>query len=433
VNCRFSIFAGALAWAAFFVSSAAALPDQSVSSSHQFTVVCQQRDARVRTTTYCEEIKSAFLNVLGIEDLWKFPIVVNIRNSPDPGHPAASVRMFEADVGLKVDVDINLAGDLSGVHLGQELLRALILEMAYRERGAMRQGTEYADAPSWLVEGMTRYLETRDSGADASVYRSLIQSNRLPSFADFLAQTPAGMDSTSLALYDACALSLVQLLIDLPGGRLRLASYIREVPAGGDAASGLIRGFPMLGSSTDGLEKWWTLGIARLSASDRYEGLSAEETEQRLAAILILKMAAPGKGVETRDFRLEDFKAFIKNPQKRSAIFQMNENLVRLSTQANALFRPVIADYQQVALDLLRGKTKDMPEHLQALSTYREMIVTRMTEIGDYLNWFEATQMHTSSNSFDGYIKTANELAAPPASRDDAISRYMAALEAQTE
>jgi len=429
VNPRFSIFA----WAALFVSSAAALPDQSVSSSRQFTVVCEQRDARIRTTTYCEEIKSAFLNVLGMEDLWKFPIVVSIRNSPGPVRPAASVRMFEADVGLKIDVDINLAGDLSGVHLGQELLRALILEMAYREHGAMRQGAEYADAPSWLVEGMARYLETRDSGADASVYRSLIESNRLPSFADFLAETPAGMDSTSLDLYDACALSLVQLLIDLPDGRVRLASYIRALPAGGDAASGLIRGFPMLGSSTDGLEKWWTLGIARLSASDRYEGLSAEETEQRLATALVLKMGNTGNGVDTKDFRLEDFKAFMKNPRRRSAIFQMNEKLVRLSTQANALFRPVIAEYQQVALDLLRGKTKDVPGRLEALSTYREMIATRMTEIGDYLNWFEATQMHTSSNSFDGYVKTANELSAPPAGRDDAISRYMAALQAQTE
>ncbi len=414
------------------IPARAALPRQSVSSSHQFVIVCDQDSARVRTTTYCEEVKSGFLSALRLPDKWKFPIVVNLRNLPGAGSNPASVRMFEANQGLKVVVDVNLAADLTGVHLGQHLLSALILELAYRDQSFMKQGMEYNPPPAWLVRGLERFLETRDSGADASVYRGLMASNQLPSFANFLAEAPAGMDSTSLALYDACAFSLVQLLMGLPEGRPRLAAYIRSLPAGGDPAAGLIRNFPALGSSADGLEKWWTLGIARLSASDRYRGLSAEETEQRLAALLFVKMTV-GKTAEEKEYRLEDFKSFMGNRQRRAAIFRMNENLVALSAQANPLFRPVIAEYQEIALDLLRGKTKRVPPRLQSLATYRETIVTRVDEIADYLNWYEATQMHACSNSFDGYFKTANELAAPPASRQDAISRYMEEVQDQTE
>lgn len=409
-----------------------AQPRESISASHQFIIVCDDKAARIRTTTYCEEIKSAFLQLLGANDRWKFPIVVHIRDVPDSAHPAASVRMYEADFGLKIDVEINLAADLTGVHLEPHLLRALVLEMAYRDRGGMTQGAEYVEPPPWLIEGMARYIDTRDSGTDASVYRSLIQSNQLPSFADFLAENPVGMDSTSLSLYDACSLSLLQLLIDLPGGRVRLCAFIRGLPSGQEAGAGLIRNFTALGSSPDGLEKWWTLGIARLSASDRYMGLSAEETEQKLASVLFLRMAVNRNG-EPKEFRLQDFRSFMNNPERRPAILRMNLSLVALSAQANPLFRSVIADYQQVALDLLRGRTNGLPEHLDALARYREMIVTRMGDIADYLNWYEATQMHTSSNSFDGYIKTANELSAPPAGRADAISRYMEKLQAQIE
>ena len=219
----------------------------------------------------------------------------------------------------------------------------------------------------------------------------------------------------------------------MPDGRNRLAHFIQDLPRfGANVTDALVRDFPALGSSDQGLDKWWTLGIARLSASDRYQGVSAAETDQLLTATLVVKIAS-SKGATPQPFQLSQFKEFLKLRKSREALLSMNDGLVVLSTQASPLFRPVIAQYQQVTLDLLQGHLKTVADRLDAVAKYREMIVKRIASIGDYMNWFEATQIQTSSNAFEGYIKAANEMSLPPERREDSISRYMDSVESDFE
>jgi len=70
---------------------------------------------------------------------------------------------------------------------------------------------------------------------------------------------------------------------------------------------------------------------------------------------------------------------------------------------------------------------------LKNIAQYRGMVSLRMEQVADYLNWFEATQMVTRSNSFEDYMKTANELSGDAPKRDDLISKYLDGIELQLQ
>ena len=53
-----------------------------------------------------------------------------------------------------------------------------------------------------------------------------------------------------------------------------------------------------------------------------------------------------------------------------------------------------------------------------------------MARIGDYLNWFEATQLQTPSGVFGDYLEAAQPKTAE-ARRRDPISVYLDTLESQ--
>ena len=51
-----------------------------------------------------------------------------------------------------------------------------------------------------------------------------------------------------------------------------------------------------------------------------------------------------------------------------------------------------------------------------------------MNAIGDYLNWFEATQMERESGAFNDYLKAANQSEVSAPRRRDPLSVYLDAL-----
>jgi hypothetical protein len=52
-------------------------------------------------------------------------------------------------------------------------------------------------------------------------------------------------------------------------------------------------------------------------------------------------------------------------------------------------------------------------------------VLRRCSDIADYLNWFEATQMGSRSNTFDNYLKTANEISEQDRKQKSPIARYL--------
>jgi hypothetical protein len=89
-----------------------------------------------------------------------------------------------------------------------------------------------------------------------------------------------------------------------------------------------------------------------------------------------------------------------------------------------------VVDYQLAAESVARKKRNGLAKRLANSRALREKIAVRMSEVDDFMNWYEATQAKTASGAFRDYLRaSANNDAIPR--RRDALSVYLDALETQ--
>lgn len=426
-------------WTTPFLLNALDCAQRSVSRSQQFVIYCPDIGLRMAVTGYVETLKSAVLDELGMGDHWKLPIVINLARLPTTatGVPLCQTQLINTEGGSKLEIDVALREDqFKQVRFPQQIIRALLLELAYRTHPP-GDGEHYASPPAWLVEGLAERFQAHatESERNAALFQQLIDTGRLPKIRDFLSSNVDVMDNTSRAVYDACASSLVGMLVVLPGGKSNLAQMVRGLPdSGGDPIGLLLKHFQALGASEVSLQKWWTLGLAHSSASNRFLGLSIAETEACIAPLLSLQVVTDEKKGAKSEFALADYKHYLKYRTARAALLSRANDFATLQLKAHPLLRPVVVQYQQTTASLARGSAGRAEASLRDASAYRAMVVARMDKIADYLNWFEATQMPERSGAFDDYLKAAAALEnAQPPKRDDPISRYIDQVEREFE
>ncbi|MEI7776786.1 MAG: hypothetical protein WCK17_18670, partial [Verrucomicrobiota bacterium] len=130
------------------------LRNRSTSSSGQFIVYCDDREVRSRVVSTAEEIKADMLRVLHETDYGKFPIVITIEPAdPDKPLPPVAVQLVNTIAGPKIDIVVHFGDDPAKVFLQRHIIRALLLDMAYRDRPAFKPNQPYTESPWWLVEG----------------------------------------------------------------------------------------------------------------------------------------------------------------------------------------------------------------------------------------------------------------------------------------
>ena len=157
------------------------------------------------------------------------------------------------------------------------------------------------------MDGVLELQPGRDSGENAKLLQTVVNRKKITPLDDLVRQRRNQLDAPSRQLHDAYAMALLQLLLDVPGGRRQLAQFIADLPAApGDALANLRVHFPETLGRSPG--KWWALTVARVSASDRHETLSATETAARLDRVL--RFSIPVRDGTARELfvrRLRDF------------------------------------------------------------------------------------------------------------------------------
>ena len=412
-------------------ASLAEPPPRSVSTSRQFIVY--GADARLRGVVcdLAEQVKKNLLGVLQQKDEWRTPVVINAQypqaNLPETA--AAALNFSQTGFGLKLQLQLTVGSDVSGAVVEREILRAILLERIYRTQGDLPAGTVYVQPPDWLLEGLLAAQPGRYSAGLSEALGAVVRGNTVVSFEEFLRQQPGLLDSQSQSLYRAYSWALVQLLINLPDGRGRLGRFIADLPRSStEPAADMKKYFPGLADANGNVERAWSLGIAQLSASERYRLLGIAETEQRLDHILEVRIAKEDGGSQT--YQLEEFKEFIGAPTASRSFQRVAQELLLLTARANPIYRPIIQDPKAASL-LASRKTKGIAAKLSQIKSLRGKAVARMSAIDDYLNWFEATQSRTQSGAFAEYMKAAELALEREPRRRDPISVYLDAIETQ--
>ncbi len=414
-----------------FISSQslrAATLARSMSPSRQFIIYGANATLRGAVSELAEQTKANLLALLRQPDGWKTPIVVNLQPAQAnlPEIPPAALRFSQTGFGLKLQFDLTIGENIDATLVERELLRAILLEMIYRSEPDIAPGTAFVEPPDWLLEGVLSLTPARDRGP---LVEALLVSVKRMSLEEFLQQRPALVDSPGRLLYRAYSLSLVQLLVGGIDGHSRLARYIHKLSrASNDPLADLKAQFPLLGED---VEKTWQSAVARLGDAQSYQLLTFAESEQRLNELLRVK--TPDAGKSPKQAQLSELAQRKPSVAEKMALNELSQNLVLFTIRANPVMRPIVREYQQIAALLARGKRKRIIERLARLQMTHTKLVARMSDVDDYMNWFEATQSNSRSGVFADYLKAAGDSQIPAPRRRDALSVYLDSLAEQFE
>ena len=396
-----------------------------MSPSHQFIIYGGDKTLRGAVSKLAEQTKANLLELLGQRDRWKTAIVVNLQPEQAnlPEMPPAELQFSQTGSGMKLQLDLTISRDLDAALMERELLRAILLEMIYRKDSDIAPGVALVEPPDWLLDGVLALIPGRDR---TPLVEALSVSHKTMSLEEFLRQRPGLLDSTGRILYRACSLVLVQLLVDGSEGRIRLARYIDRLPnASNDPVADLKAQFPLLAGDA---EKTWQSALRRASSSQDYQLLTFIESQRRLDELLRIEIPKTDKPLD-----LAELAGRKPSAAEKVALSELSRALLLFIGQANPLLRPVAREYQQMTALLVRGKRRGIAKRLTRLQTTREELAARMSDVDDYLNWFEATQLPASSGVFADYLKAASQPPATRPRREDPISVYLDALEDQLE
>src|ERR1700730_6899235 len=406
----------------------AALPERSVSPSQQFIVYGADAAMRGAVSNLAERTKANLLARLQLRRNWKTPVVINLElpqaNLPDV--PPRALHFSQTGSGLKLQLDLMVGTEINAPELQRELLRAIFLEMIYRNQPELAPGTVYVEPPEWLLDGLLAAQPGQDRAQLAAAVAPLVASNNVISLDQFLRQKLELLDASARSLYRAYALALVELLVDGTNGPKQLARYIDNLSrASNDPLADLEMQFPMFAAKE--IEKLWQANVSKLSRSQKYELLTFAETERRLVELLAIKI--PGA---SNSRRLQDFLSGKLSPTEKTTLIRAAEELLLLAASANPAIRPIVTEYQDIAQRIAAGKRNGLRERLSRLNSTRTRLVARMNDVDDYMNWFEATQSKTRSEIFSDYLKTVEEQRDGPRRRD-ALSVYLDSFELQVQ
>jgi len=405
-----------------------AQPEHSTSPSRQFVIYGADAKVRGATSGLAEQTKTNLLRLLRQRDDWKTPVVVNLQpqqaNVPDI--PTADLRFSQTGFGIKLQLDLTISKNVDVSLVERELLRAILLEMIYREQPHITAGAVLVEPPDWLIDGVLALTPGRDRGP---LIEAIGNTGKPLPLEKFLGQRPGLVDSTGRTLYRAYSFALVQMLLDGKNGGTQLAKYIDHLSdSSNDPLEDLKTQFPLLADNAD---RTWQVALNRLKSLQPFRLLTFAESERRLDELLSLKISEPNKPLKL--LTLEELAQHKLSASEKMALNQLKRDLMFFVPQTNPVLRPIGREYQEIVALLARGIHRPVLKRLSRLDLTRQQLATRMTEVDDYMNWFEATQMSSGSGNFAGYLKAVDQSQGPAPRRHDPLSVYVDALEDQFE
>jgi len=387
---------------------------RSVSPSGQFIVYGADAASRGAISMLAERTRSNLLAILKRRDDWKIPIVINLqpRAANLPEAPATAIELSQTEMGLRLQLDVVTSCEVNPAAVEHELVRVVLLEMIYRNRSGIVSGDALVDPPTWLVDGLLQSAPNQDHASLASVLSAPEYSSSLEGF---LRQRPESLDSAAKELYRAYSFVLVQLLAESPNGRDQLGRYIDNLAlASTDPLGDLQAAFPTVRD----LEEMWISRISETKSAVRGL-LTFSQTQAELNETL------------NRSMRLDEFMRSKPTSAQRHALRKLAVELCLLAAHAHPVLRPVIQDYQQIAEQLALGRNRGIAPRLTELRALRERLCVRMSDIDDYMNWFEAGKLETTSGLFDDYPKAEDASESRRQRRRDPLSIYLDAMEVE--
>ncbi len=401
---------------------------KSTSTSRQFVVYGADVYLRGAIAQLSEQTKSDALRWLQIRDDWKTPILINLQEpQPNlPEIPEVALNFSQTGFGLKLQLDLLVGPEIQPTVVQRELLRATLLELSYRSISDLKPGQPYVAAPDWLLEGLL--VGTANKTPLTEALQNAVNGGHVMPLRDFMQQRRSLLDGESRALFRAYSYAIVEMLGAQPDGHARLARLITDLPrASNDPLADLGAHFPGLKSDI-AAERVWQSAVKRIAL--RYDGgpQSFLATERAIDDLMKLSIAESRETKAPLTLR-ECAVAGARFTPRQPALAVLRQQLTVLGTQSHPLLRGLVADLARCAELAARGKQRELAQRFARADFERRQLDQRMVQLDDYMNWFEATQLKTTSGAFTNYLHSAGS--ENDTTRHDALSLYLDTIEQQ--
>tara|TARA_R110002096_G_scaffold16106_19_gene55066 strand:- start:160 stop:1566 length:1407 start_codon:yes stop_codon:yes gene_type:complete len=429
--------------------------ERATSSSGQFLIYGDDGKIRSQFARDCEKARKDFAAVIGLPKGWYYPVVVEIHSKPlQRVERRTLVRAFPIEPnGFRFQLDILQDEDFKSADFEKAMIRLLILEqMFYPPNRKITQDK----IPPWVLAGIEELVSYHRHEVPTDIFASLIESHQILPVREVLTTSPQDLDnSVTRKIYRACAAALVQALLDQGDGQVRFRVFLQDLAVEkADSTELLERHFAAMRQDYTGLEKWWALQMAAMSQKSVFEYLNIAETEKQLEQALQvrfdnlpeqksaenfssripsfreIKRRFDSSGKDFTSGSLRDFEQFANHPRLGDALKVTSDQLANIQNRAFPLYIPVIAGYNKTMALLLEGKTREVAERMEFLEIRRRNIRSQMTQVTDFMNWYDATQIEEESDDFESYERALIDIEKlDRRKRTDPISGYLDAME----
>jgi hypothetical protein len=235
----------------------------------------------------CERIKALFLLELGMKDDWRGKIELII-NSSRPEDLGPSLTAIYRPTGW--DYELELPKTIKRPILVRAVVQTLLAELANR-----RAGSQSAEIPFWLVEGLSAHLQaynpptfivqpdvqsagykdTRIEGSDG--IRAGLRQHAPLTFQQLSWPERSDVAGKDEAVYRSCAQLLVESLLHLDDGQSSMRRMLQEMPSHLNWQTAFLLAFHSHFAQLLDVEKWWGLYCVGFNAADLTESRTEQE------------------------------------------------------------------------------------------------------------------------------------------------------------
>jgi len=353
--------------------------ERVTSASGQFIVFA---DNPVTASSICalgERLKRSWLQLFGLPDRWRDPIVLVVVPAADA--PPPRVQLIPAFPHLRYQAHIGNPRDETA--LANVLVTALCLELANRDLKVGGPGPLVgAQLPAWVGEGLTEMVLPNPEELLPVIARA-VRTGHPATLEQVLDAT---VPATEPLLRRATAWVLVEGLLALPKGTTRFRELIAGAKPGLDFSASLQETCRADLPDAGAREKWWSLLLARKSAMTVAQTLSAGESAHRLHEFAQVTLRQPATGA-AKTIPLGDVWRHAEEPWFAEFMAAKTTQLQVIRGQAHPLY-VTAADHW---LDALRWLAQDDPVRYRNAAQRAESERTRADQRARQIQHYLAT------------------------------------------
>ena len=245
----------------------------------------------------CERIKQIFLQELGLTDLWKGMIEIDI-----DFYPKGILRPITLSHRLMNDglhTQMKIADEVVPHRLIEAIVQVLLLEYSNRD---LHQ-TQMAEVPLWMIDGMTQLVMQRGGPAliptpgalktftiektnPVKTAKSRLKTIQPPEFGQFTSPGPEFSSGINWMIFQDASLVLTWELLNLPDGKARYCHNLRLLKNYRNWQLAFLEAWKGQFSNLTDVEKWWALVLVTSRKDSGRNAWTLKQSIEKLNEIL---------------------------------------------------------------------------------------------------------------------------------------------------